>query len=358
MNPDGTLYMINNSAATKFYDVQAGVDRFYAAVYEQPKKAIFSGVSMTEDSFKIDSFMSGETSPFDTYTIVREDEKPKPVEQLEVAKSEDGKRTITWNKPEDEGVRGFRLYEKNGKLGANWNVYIPAVANQDSYQYVVEKSNLDQGYEFVVKAVNKRDNSEGKIATSAGDQPAAPTAPVMDDAHNTFGWMNATDYSQVSDYEYSVDNGTTWKPATANPQPIADGSFAAGAVQVRVKANESMGIIAGKPLVSTKAFTKNDTRDTFLLTGEIERDKQMKVSLNVEQLVEYEDDAYVVFQLMKGNNPEPLLVSAVPLKKTKLEMTQYFNETGADYKVKVFVMNHFDSKNETPVQLARPKLFQ
>nr|WP_208420496.1 PA14 domain-containing protein [Paenibacillus lupini] len=358
MNPDGTLYMINNSAATKFYDVQAGVDRFYAAVYEQPKKAIFSGVSMTEDSFKIDSFMSGETSPFDTYTIVREDDKPKPVEQLEVAKSEDGKRTITWNKPEDEGVRGFRLYEKNGKLGANWNVYIPAVANQDSYQYVVEKTNLDQGYEFVVKAVNKRDNSEGKIATSAGDQPAAPTAPVMDDAHNTFGWTNATDYSQVSDYEYSVDNGTTWKPATANPQPITDGNFAAGAAQVRVKANESKGIIAGKPLVSTKAFTKNDTRDTFLLSGEIERDKQMKVSLNVEQLVEYEDDAYVVFQLMKGNNPEPLLVSAVPLKKTKLEMTQYFNETGADYKVKVFVMNHFDSKNETPVQLARPKLFQ
>ncbi|MCM3631518.1 PA14 domain-containing protein [Paenibacillus glycanilyticus] len=358
VNPDGTLYMINNSAATKFYDVKDGVDRFYAAVYQQPKKAIFSGVSMTEDSFKIDSFMSGETSPFDTYTIVRDEEKPKPVEQLDVVKSVNGNRTITWNKPEDEGVRGFRIYEKNDKLGANWSVYIPAVAGQASYQYVVEKTNLDQAYEFVVKAVNKRDNSEGKIATSAGDQPAAPTAPVVDDAHNTFGWTNAADYAQVSDYEYSMDNGTTWKPATANPQPIVDGSFAAGAVQVRVKANEAKGIIAGKTLVSTKAFTKNDTRDTFLLTGEIERDKQMKVSINVEPLVEYEDDAYVVFQLMKGNNPQPLLVSAVPLKKTKLEMTQYFNETGADYKVKVFVVNQFDSKNETPVQLARPKLFQ
>jgi Predicted phosphohydrolases len=358
MNPDGTLYMINNSAATKFYDVQAGVDRFYAAVYQQPKKAIFSGISMTEDSFKIDSFMFGENTPFDTYTIVRDDVKPKPVEQLEVIKSEDGNRTISWNKPEDEGVRGFRLYEKNGKLGANWNVYIPAVADQENYQYVVAKTNLDQAYQFVVKAVNKRDNSEASTVTSEGNEPAAPTEPAVDDAHNTFGWANVPDYDAVTDYEYSVDNGTTWKPVTANPQPIADGDFAAGIVQVRVKANESLGIIAGKPLVSTKAFTKNDSRDTFLLTGNLERSDQLKVSVNVEQLKEYEEDAYVVFQLMKGNNPQPLLVSAVPLKKTKLAMTQYFNETGADYKVKVFVVDRFDSKQETPVQLARPMLFQ
>lgn len=358
INPDGTLYMINNSAATKFYDVKDGVDRFYAAVYQQPKKAIFSGVSMTENSFTIDSYLSGENAPFDTYTILRNDAKPKPVEQLEVSKSEDGKRTITWNKPEDEGVRGFRIYEKNDKLGANWSVYVPTAAGQESYQYVVEQTNPDQAYEFVVKAVNKRDNSEGKIAASAGDQPAAPTAPVVDDAHNTFGWTNAPDYTAVSEYEYSVDNGATWKPATANPQPIVDGDFAAGAVQVRVKADESKGIVAGAPLVSTKAFTKNDARDTFLLTGAIDRGEQLKVSVNVEQLVEYEDEAYVVFQLMKGNSPQPILVSAVPLKKTKLELTQYFNETGDDYKVKVFVVNQFDSKRETPVQLARPKLFQ
>ncbi|GLX65748.1 PA14 domain-containing protein [Paenibacillus glycanilyticus] len=359
INPDGTLYMINNSAATKFYDIQANVDRFYAAVYQQPKKAIFSGVSMTENSFTIDSFMSGENSPFDTYTILRNEAKPKPVEELEVSKSEDGKRTITWNKPQDEGVRGFRLYEKNDKLGANWSVYIPAAADQASYQYVVNKTNLDQSYEFVVKAVNKRDNSEAKIAVSAGNQPAAPTAPVVDDAHNTFGWTNAKDYTAVTDYEYSVDNGTTWLPATANPQPITDGDYAAGTVQVRVKANESLGILAGVSLVSTKAFTKNDTRDTFLLSGTLDRGTtQLKVTVDVEQLKDYEDGAYVVFQLMKGNNPQPVLVSAVPLKKTKLAMTQYFNETDKDYKVKVFVMNQFDSKAETPVQLARPKLFQ
>ncbi|WP_201008709.1 PA14 domain-containing protein [Paenibacillus glycanilyticus] len=358
LNPDGTLYMINNSAATKFYDVKDGVDRFYAAVFKQPKKAIFSGVSMTDSSFTIDSFMAGETDPFDTYTIVREDEKPKPVEQLEVSKSEDGKRTITWNKPVDDGVRGFRIYEKNDKLGINWNAYIPTVAGQDSYQYVVDKTNLDQSYQFVVKAVNKRDNSEAKIATSAGNQPAAPTAAVVDDAHNTIGWTNVKGYDAVTNYEYSVDNGKTWSPATANPQPIADGDFAAGAVQVRVAANESLGIMAGAPLVSAKAFTKNDTRDTFLLTGEMDRGQQLKVSVNVEQLKDYGDDAYVVFQLMKGTNPQPILVSAVPLKKTKLAITQYFNETGEDYKVKVFVVNKFDSKNETPVQLARPMLFQ
>ncbi|MGO4107878.1 PA14 domain-containing protein [Paenibacillus sp. YAF4_2] len=358
INPAGTIYMINNSAATKFYDVQDGVDRFYAAVYEQPKKAIFSGVSMTENSFTIDSFQSGDENPFDTYTIVRDDEKPKPVEQLAVSKSEDGKRTITWNKPQDEGIRGFRIYETNGKLGANWNMYIPTVEGQESYQYVAADTNLDQSYQFVVKAVNKRDNSEAKVVTSAGDEPAAPTAPVQDDAHNTFGWTNVPAYPAISNYEYSVDNGTTWLPAIANPQPIGDGDYSAGTVQVRVKADASLGIASGAPLVSTKAFTKNDTRDTFLLSGTIDRGEQMKVSVNVEQLTDYNDDAYVVFQLMKGNNPQPILVSAVPLKKTKLAMTQYFNETGADYKVKVFVVDQFNSKNETPVQLARPMLFQ
>lgn len=43
LNPDGTLYMINNSAGTKYYDLQNGVDRYYAAVYEQPYVPIFRG---------------------------------------------------------------------------------------------------------------------------------------------------------------------------------------------------------------------------------------------------------------------------------------------------------------------------
>ncbi|SDX06029.1 PA14 domain-containing protein [Paenibacillus sp. CF384] len=361
LNPDGTLYMINNSAATKFYDVKDNVDRYYAAVYQQPKVAIYSGVKMTENSFTIDSYKSGEETPFDTYSIVRNDVKPNPVEQLKTDKTEDGKRTLTWKKPQDDAtnaIRGFRIYEANGKLGSNWSVYMPVTAGQENYEYVTPATNPDQAYTFIVKAVNKRDNSAASTVTSAGSQPAAPTAPVEDDAHNTFGWANVPGYAVLSDYEYSLNNGETWLPVTANPQPIEDGDYDAGTVQVRIKAHEDLGIAAGKALVSTKAFTKNDTRDTFLLSGSISRGDQLKVNVNVEPLIAYSDDAFVVFQLLKGNNPEPVLISAVPLKQTKLTMTQYFNEIGEEYKVKVFIVNQFNSKLITPVQLARPILFK
>ncbi|MFC5650384.1 PA14 domain-containing protein [Paenibacillus solisilvae] len=361
LNPDGTLYMINNSAATKFYDIQDGVDRFYADVFLQPKKAIYSGISMTENSFTIKSYQSGDDAPFDTYAIVRDDVKPNPVEDLTAVKTDDGKRTITWTKPQDSSdnvIRGFRIYEANGKLGPNWSVYLPVAAGQDSYQYVVENMNLDQTYNFVVKAINKRDNSDARTATSAGIQPAAPTAPVMDDAHNTFGWTNAPKYTQPTDYEFSVNNGATWKLVTANPQPVGDGDYPAGSVQVRIAANATLGIAYGMPLASTKAYTKNDVRDTFLLMGTIDRGDQIKVGVNVEQLTEYGDDAFLVFQLLKGKNPAPVLISAVPLKQTKMAITQYFNETGSDYKVKVFVVNQFDSKLTTPTQLAKPILLQ
>lgn len=357
LNPDGTLYMINNSAATKFYDIKNGVDHFYTDVFLQPKKAVYSGVELTENSFTITSYQSGDDVPFDAYTIVREDTKPNPVEGLAAAQSEDGNRVLTWTKPQDQpgnAIRGFRIYETNGKLGANWNVYVPVTDGQTNYQYAVTGTNPDQAYQFVVKAVNKRDNSAPATVTSAGNTPIAPTAPVVDDAHNTFGWTNAPGYADVTDYEYSLDNGATWKAATANPQPIANGDYASGAVQVRIAALAELGISAGTPLISNKAYTKNDTRDTFLLTGTIERGDQIKVAVNVEELTSYDEEAYLVFQLVKGTSPTPILISAVPLKQTKMAITQYFNETDADYSVKVFVVDQFNSKLTTPVQLARP----
>ncbi|NBD25666.1 discoidin domain-containing protein [Paenibacillus glycinis] len=368
VNPGGTLYMINNSAATKFYDIQNGVDRFYADYIEQPKVAIYSGVSMTENSFKIDSYKSGQETPFDTYSIFRDDAKPAPVDNLTAVKSDNGKRTITWKKPTDaEGnpVREFRLYEAGDRLGANWSVTIPVVAGQDDYQYVVDTTDPDQTLEFVVKSVNKRNNSDASVASSAGEQPVAPTAPVVDDAHNTFGWTNAPKYGEPTHYEFSVDNGATWKPVTANPQPVGDADYAEGAVQVRVAANEARGISAGAPLVSPKAYTKNDVRDTYLLAGDIERENdknKLKVSVNVESLTDYSGEAYLVFQLVKGENTTPVLLSAVPLKQTKMAITQYFDQTGEDFKVKVFVVNQFDSgkdlQQQTPVQLAKPIVLQ
>ncbi len=360
LNPDGTLYMINNSSGTKFYDVNKNVDPYFAAVYEQPKMPIYSGILMTEDSFTINSYKSGDTAPFDTYTIVRKDSKPKPVVKLSASRTKDKATLLAWEKPQDvsadDAVRGFRIYEKNGKLGMNWNVYVPAVEGQSKYELKVAGTNPAVDYEFIVKAVNKRDNSAEAAVFTGGERPAAPTAPVIDDARNTFGWTPVPGYTRAADYEYSVDGGEKWQPATANPQPLPDGEYAAGKVQVRIKGDEAAGTPAGSALLSDKPFTLNDHSDTYALQGTLKRDNQLKVEVSVEKLAEYTGSTYVVFELLDGDTP--LLISAVPLKSDTLTMSQYYNVKGADYRVKVFVFDQFNSNLEVPEQLAKPAELQ
>lgn len=357
LNPEGTLYMINNSAGTKYYNIKDGVDRYYAAVYEQPNTPIYSGIRMTEDSFTVESYKSGESGPFDTYTIVRNDDKPQPVEQLKIGKNADGKLALNWSKPQDTGtedaVRGFRIVEVNGKLGMNWSVYVPAKEGRENYQYVVEGADPDQMYQFAVRAVDKRDNS---VASTVGTTPDAPTVPVVDDGRNTFGFTNVPGYSEVANYEYSVDGGVKWLPVTANPQPVGDYDYPAGSVRVRVKADDASGVTAGVPLVSDKPYTVNSILGNYSLSGEIKRTDQLQVDVTVKQLSDYSGEAYVVFELLKGDTP--ILINAVPLKQNKIKISQYFNETGAEYKVKVFVFDQFNNDLNTPNQLAESILLQ
>ncbi|MNW25225.1 Alkaline phosphatase precursor [compost metagenome] len=360
VNPDGTMYIVNNSAGTKYYDVNQGLNKYYAAAFEQARKPVYTGIKMTDDSFTLESYRSGEDQPFDTYTIVRNDSKPEPVQELAASKTGDGKTILTWKKPEsnsaNDAVRGFRVYEASGKLGRNWSVYVPAVDGQISYQYAAETKDSGQDYVFVVTAVDKRDNSPVSTVSTAGNVPAAPTLPVVNDGYNTFGWTNVPGYSELTDYEYSLDGGTIWKAVTANPQLIEDGDYAVGTVMVRVKANETKQMAAGLPLASDKPFTANSVHRTYSVTGALTRERGLKIEIDVEQLAEYNGDAYVVFELLNGDTP--LLINALPVKQSKLPVSQYFNVSGADYRVKVFVFNEFNSDLDTPVHLAEPVEFR
>jgi hypothetical protein len=356
LNPDGTMYIVNNSAGTKYYDVKNEVNKYYAAAFEQPRVPVYSGIRMTEDSFSIDSYRFGEAQPFDTYTIVRNDGKPEPVKALAATRNNDGKVALNWTRPEDkntkDAVRGFRIYEQGGKLGMNWSAYVQAEAGQDSYEYLVKEADAKKDYVFVVQAVDKRDNSLASTVSTGDGRPAAPTAPAVDDGFNTFGWSNVPGYAQAAEYEYSLDGGKSWKTATANPQPVGDGNYPAGTVLVRVKANEATGVEAGAALASDKDFTVNGLSKTYALTGTLAREGQLRVDVNVERMTDYSKEAYVVFELMDGDTP--LLINAIPVKKNKLSMSQYFDVSGAKYKVKVFVIDAFDSELEAPVHLAKP----
>ncbi|MGP0584272.1 PA14 domain-containing protein, partial [Paenibacillus timonensis] len=356
LNPDGTMYIVNNAAGTKYYDVNNNLDKYYAAYFEQKKTPIYSGIRMTENSFTIDSYRSGEQNPFDSYTIVRKDSKPNPVKGLSAGKTGDGKWALTWTKPEntssDDDIRGFRIYETSGKLGMNWSVFVPAELGKSMYQYVVEKADPSSAYEFAVKAVDKRDNSEAVTVKAEGNAAASPLNPIVDDAANTFGWTNAPGFNALSDYEYSVDGGTTWQPVTANPQAVGAGEYPAGLVSVRVKENAVPGIKAGAPLPSDQAFTN----DTYSLSGKLTRDGKLKVDVTVKQLDDYSGEANVVFQLLQGNTP--VLINAIPIKPNQLQITQYFNVSGDNYKVKVFIFDRFDSDPNAPVELARPLVLE
>ncbi|MCM3700252.1 PA14 domain-containing protein [Paenibacillus macerans] len=360
LNPDGTLYMINNSPGRKYYQINPNADKYYAATYQQPNKPIYSGVHITEDSLTISTYISGEDTPFDKYTIVQNSEKPNPVEGLS-AKMVDGKKTeLSWTKPADknadDAVRGFRIYEVNGRLGPNWSVYVSAVEGQTDYRYTVDNTDPALTYEFAVRVVDKRDNSDIRTAILQGNVPPAPTAPVVDDARNTFGWTVVPGYDEPSAYEYSVDGGKTWQPVTAKPQPVGDHDYPAGTVLVRVKGDGAAGTAAGLPLASDKPFTVNGVRDTYALSGVLKRENQLKVDVEVERLADYTGSAYVVFELLNGN--EPLLINAIPLQDGKLNVSQYFNVSGDKYSVKVFVFDEFNSNLEVPLQLAKPVVFQ
>jgi len=168
-----------------------------------------------------------------------------------------------------------------------------------------------QAYDFVVKAVDERDNSTPSFVNTESIKPMAPTNPTVDDGFNTYGWTDVPGYSEPTDYEYSVNNGQTWKQVTANPQPVGDGEIRAGAVQVRVKSNEETGDPAGLPLKSNKDFTENNVHDVYSVERTLTRGKELAVNVKINQQAAYSDDAYVVFELFKGNRS--MMINAIPI---------------------------------------------
>jgi|GEM_PF-666750 len=100
------------------------------------------------------------------------------------------------------------------------------------------------------------------VFAAADGVPPAPTGAVVDDSNDTFGWTNVEGFESCTDYEYSVDSGGTWRDCTANPQPVGNNAYAAGAVQVRVKADSSTGRPAGEVLASGAPFTFTGASDT------------------------------------------------------------------------------------------------
>jgi hypothetical protein len=86
--------------------------------------------------------------------------------------------------------------------------------------------------------------------------PAAPTNGIVVDTAdiNSFGWDYVTGYEKPTDYEFSINTGSSWNTVSANPQSLSDSNLSVGDVQVRVKAQPQAYVPTGDVLESAKEY--------------------------------------------------------------------------------------------------------
>ncbi len=82
-------------------------------------------------------------------------------------------------------------------------------------------------------------NSAAFTVSGGGTAPAAPTAGVVDDVADTYNWTNNPSFTGLSDYEYTLNAGTSFAIVIAKPIVVGNTAKAIGQVGVRVK---SVGI--------------------------------------------------------------------------------------------------------------------
>ncbi|MCM3039975.1 fibronectin type III domain-containing protein [Paenibacillus motobuensis] len=170
VNPKGTIYLMSNSFGDKFYNKYPGYNDYFAAIDTQPNKKMFTDVSVSADVLQIKAYTAAKKDEssgsngvklYDQYGIKRTDSKPAKVENAK-AQVSGGKVVISWKAPttSSEPVRGYRIYEKNSKIKAYWNVYVGAESGKTDYSYTVNNANTSEKYQFVIRAVGSRINSD------------------------------------------------------------------------------------------------------------------------------------------------------------------------------------------------------
>ncbi|MGF1753192.1 DUF1566 domain-containing protein [Vibrio makurazakiensis] len=164
----------------------------------------------------------------------------------------DSADTFDWNFV--LGFKGVKFYEYSLDNGVTW-------AQVTTKPLSVGRQALPIGtvqVRIAASQVNK--TSAGTVlkseqAFTLTSVPAAPGQINVNNALNTFGWTLVDTYSDVGEYEYSLDNGQTWTNTTSNPQAIADINIATGSLLVRVSEDASTGRPHGLVARSTQEMT-------------------------------------------------------------------------------------------------------
>lgn len=234
-DPQGVLYLMPNALGNKFYKTPDGCNTSFAAINDQPEKKMFVEVSVSRGELSLEAYTAAVADQgdgddglkrYDHYRITRTDAAPNPVQQASATLS-GGLATITWSAPatSTEPVRGYRIYEKNDRVGTNWSVYVAAQPGVTQYTHAQPVSDDPTiRYDFVIKAVGRKDNStpvtaSAEIASTDGVAPSVPqglTAEAVSQYQVKLSWLPSTDNVGVAGYKVFRDGellGRTTAPA-------------------------------------------------------------------------------------------------------------------------------------------------
>lgn len=254
----------------------------------------------------------------------------------------------------------IRTNMPDGAVAYGTNANATVGDERDWNRYEINPDYLQEGINVLAAEVHQVNFSSSDIAFDLSLEtvkemvkPDAPTAPLVDDTANTFGWTTVPGFTSPADYEYSTDGGVSWKTAAANPQTVGPQAFAAGAVQVRIQANEERNVMTGDALVSNVPYTSDILWDVYDLKADVKRTGNMTVEVSGTLKGDYVDSAVAVIQLMDGGE-QALLSSAVPVQSGGFELTQNFSVNASKYQVNVYLVDSFNGNIYDSLWLADP----
>lgn len=106
---------------------------------EQPRIAILLGDP--DDGKKLNDLIYTDPEKLQRLTLTlvsRNASKPNAVKELVANKNGNGDIALSWRKPMESAdkdlTRGFRIIEKNGRLGSNRSVYVPVEAEKNNFK--------------------------------------------------------------------------------------------------------------------------------------------------------------------------------------------------------------------------------
>ncbi|MFG1732963.1 GH92 family glycosyl hydrolase [Paenibacillus sp. 843] len=264
-------------------------------------------------------------------------------------------------------LNGHEIIRTNMPQGpVSYDTFANATVNneRDPNVYRIDPSYLVKGTNVLAAEVHQVNATSSDLAFEFSlnavkrlEKPAAPTEPVVDDKANTFGWTYVPGFEKATDYQYSTDGGKSWRSVTANPQTVGPVAYDAGQVQVRVKADESLGLAAGYALLSDQVYTSDIQWDVFDLDAEVKRTGNMRVEVAGTLKGDYVDSALAVIQLMDGSG-QPVVSSGIPVDTGDFNISQTFNVNASKFQVNIYLVDAYDGNIYNSLWLAEPIVSQ